>query len=133
MLLQCRIRVSPHAFSIYLIAPTDRCFAVTPSTSNKLSSATSLYETQCNSVISLLVSSWLWSSSSSSILFSTYSPMILSKEIISLNASSRYCLKPFKNTFDNILWPKIPPSESEGSLGPFHVFAIILRQETKCE
>ncbi|GBM45209.1 hypothetical protein AVEN_168289-1 [Araneus ventricosus] len=36
-----------HAFSIYLIALEDCCFAVTSSSSDKLSSITSCYETQC--------------------------------------------------------------------------------------
>ncbi|GBN00371.1 hypothetical protein AVEN_19380-1 [Araneus ventricosus] len=86
MLLNVRC-CSFHAYSISLKAPKDCCFAVPSSSSDKLSSITSCYETQCNS--SSVVSSWLCSSTSSSIsLLSSYRPLILAKDTISLTICS---------------------------------------------
>ncbi|GBO05238.1 hypothetical protein AVEN_160703-1 [Araneus ventricosus] len=73
----------PYAFSISLNAPEDCRFAVTSS------SITSCCEAQCNSMSSSVVSSWLYSSTNSSIsLLSTSSPLILAKDTILLTTGS---------------------------------------------
>ncbi|GBN47271.1 hypothetical protein AVEN_249558-1 [Araneus ventricosus] len=78
-----------HAFNISLIAPEDFCFVVTSSSSDKLFSTTSCFETQCSSISSSVVSSWLCSSTSSSISsLSTSSPLVLNKDTILLTIGS---------------------------------------------
>ncbi|GBM72828.1 hypothetical protein AVEN_91809-1 [Araneus ventricosus] len=74
-----------HVFSISLIAPEDCCFVVTSHSSDKLSSITSCCEPQCNSISYSVVSSWLCSSTSSSISFLSNSSLLtLAKDTISL-------------------------------------------------
>ncbi|GBN63854.1 hypothetical protein AVEN_52977-1 [Araneus ventricosus] len=106
-----------HAFSISLIARKDCYFAVTSSSTDKLSSITSCCDTQCNSLSSSAVSSWLHSSTSLSIsLLSTCSPLILARHNLVVYRLHWVIPETPHVTVDNTLRPKILPSKSDGCL-----------------
>ncbi|GBN00239.1 hypothetical protein AVEN_14283-1 [Araneus ventricosus] len=116
------------AFSISLIALEGCCFAVTASSSGKLFSITSCYETQCNSISSSVVSSWLCFSTSSSIsLLSTFSPLIFSKDIISSTIDfTGYCLRLLTVTFATLSGQSFFQVELKLLLvTPFQAFTLI--------
>ncbi|GBL73032.1 hypothetical protein AVEN_128195-1 [Araneus ventricosus] len=106
-----------------LISLEDCCFAVTSSSSDKLSSITSCCKTQCNYISSSVASSLLFSSTSSTIsLLYTSSSRILAKSSISLTIGSTGATSETPRCYilGNTLRPKFLPSRSEGSLGnPF--------------
>ncbi|GBM20665.1 hypothetical protein AVEN_230247-1 [Araneus ventricosus] len=131
MLLNVRCNSFPW-FQHFSYALEDCCFAVKSSSSDKLSSTTSFCETQCNSVSSSVVSSWLCSSTSLSISLLSTSSRGQRYNLVDYRYH-RYCLKPLKVTFDNTLRSKLLPCRSEGSLGDLlpRIFDLVPGSELK--